>query len=72
MVASQFGVIDEWSFRNALHDVRNNQQISLVGLFRTITLEAWLRHICGHGVLEAQPAETKGADPLSVTTRAVS
>jgi len=45
MVAESIGVVEPEKFRRVLENARSGYQVPLVFLLRTITLEAWLRHI---------------------------
>jgi asparagine synthase (glutamine-hydrolysing) len=53
MVAAQLGIVDESSFRDALAKIQNSDQVPMIRLMRTVSLEAWLRHLFGRGVLGA-------------------
>ena len=51
IVGSSVGIIDPDRFGEVLQKARRNQEVSLDGLKRTLTLESWLRHLTLQGIL---------------------
>lgn len=51
MATSRFGIVDQQLFREALLAFRNSDKVPLIRVMRTVTLEAWLRHVVQRGVL---------------------
>jgi hypothetical protein len=43
--------MDPRRFLEALHNARQNEEISIGTLIKTLTLESWLRHLTIQGVL---------------------
>jgi asparagine synthase (glutamine-hydrolysing) len=51
MATSRFGIVDQELFRDALLSFKNSDKVPLIRVMRTVTLEAWLRHVIQRGVL---------------------
>jgi len=51
--SSSIGVIHQHRFEEAIGKAHRGEQVPLGRLRRTVTLEAWLRHLAHHGVLMA-------------------
>ena len=54
-LSARLGYIDETRLLKAICDARAGKTVSLVRLFRTISLEYWLRDLAGRGLLEVPP-----------------
>jgi asparagine synthase (glutamine-hydrolysing) len=59
MFMGSVGIVDARRFLSALQEARSGQQVRIVSLLRTITLEAWMRHISKHGFVDFRTAERK-------------
>jgi len=51
MVSSSLGIIEPNNFWEALQKARHGQEVNVVALVRTFTVEAWLKCLCGQKIL---------------------
>jgi asparagine synthase (glutamine-hydrolysing) len=52
MMCTAMGVVDEMAFAEVLKSVDRGQEIPIMPLMRTVTLEHWLRHCLGRNLLQ--------------------
>jgi asparagine synthase (glutamine-hydrolysing) len=67
MTSSSLGIVDRESFLQSLHEARNDKNVPLVLLMRTIFLEVWLRNLLEHGILSEARNGTDVRDCLETT-----
>jgi len=57
-VSARLGIVDQVLFQNALVEIKNSDQVPLIRLMRTVTLEAWLRVLRSHGLANGLVMQT--------------
>jgi hypothetical protein len=63
LLSSSIGIVHANRFFKALQKAGHTEETSLVdGLRRTLTVESWLRHLTGHGVLANQVSDGRQAN----------
>jgi len=65
VLSSAVGIVDQERFLEALESARRGQSVLAHSLKRTLTIEAWLRHLNAHGVLSAS-ASTNSAQNVAL------
>lgn len=56
MVGSSLGMTQSEGFTEALQKARRGQDVPIVTLMRTLSIEAWLRSLCRHQLLSVMPS----------------
>jgi asparagine synthase (glutamine-hydrolysing) len=56
MASDSFGIVDSRAFHDVLQRARRGQEIPVVPLLRTLTVEYWLRHLKEGGLLKTPSA----------------
>jgi asparagine synthase (glutamine-hydrolysing) len=70
-LSSALGVVDAKSLREALEQVQSGQEIPIVGLMRTLTLEMWLRNVVSRGFVRIDENRNPSSTPVrSIVTAA--
>ena len=59
MLSAHYGIVDEAALVKELLACRNDDQSPFISLMRTIVLEAWLRNVCGRGLIHSTRATSK-------------
>jgi asparagine synthase (glutamine-hydrolysing) len=71
IVRSSIGIIDPNRFLTALQQAESNEEVSIAGLRRTLTLVAWLRHLAIQGVLTDWVSTKRPCHASSLGTKEV-
>lgn len=62
-LSSAIGVVNAKAFCETLEKVQSDQEIPIVGLMRTLTLEMWLKNLICHGLLTTHGKQNETRQP---------
>jgi asparagine synthase (glutamine-hydrolysing) len=69
MVTSSLGIVDSTAYCDALEQARNGQDVPIIPIMRTITLEMWLRNLVHWNLLRRGEGELKRQETATLNKR---